>query len=58
MKYSDDIKNDMVGKTVESVSVNGFFVEITFTDGSEFCYEASDAGYSSYQLKLKDSDEK
>lgn len=57
MKRSDNIENDMVGKTVKRAYVDGYEVYIIFTDGSIFSYGASDAGYSSYSLELKDEEQ-
>lgn len=43
-------EKDLIGKTVESVDVDGFGVCIVFTDGTEFVYSSSDGGYSSWDV--------
>ena len=40
----------LIGKTVKEVDINGFEVYIIFTDGTIFDYEASDGGYSSWDI--------
>lgn len=40
----------LVGKTVAKIEVDGFDVEITFTDGTVFWYSASDGGYSNWDI--------
>ncbi len=41
---------DLIGKTIEKIDIDGYSVEIRFTDGTEFVYNASDAGYSSWDI--------
>lgn len=43
-------KEDLIGKTIETIDINGYGIEIHFTDGTEFVYYASDAGYSSWDI--------
>ena len=40
----------IVGKTVESASITGDNVTITFTDGTKFDYDATDGGYSCWSI--------
>ena len=47
-KYNDTIGKKLVGKTIESVLLNGGEVYLYFTDGSRFEYDASDGGWSTY----------
>ena len=48
-----DIDNELVGKTVTKADVNGFSIELTFSDGSVFIYGARDKEYSSWNF-IKD----
>ena len=41
---------ELVGKTIAESTVNGYGITLVFTDGSEFYYDASDGGYSSYEF--------
>ena len=41
---------ELIGKTIKSIDVDGFGVDIVFTDGTEFVYGASDGGYSSWDI--------
>ena len=43
-------ETDLIGKTVKEVFVDGFGVNIIFTDGTELVYSASDGGYSSWDI--------
>lgn len=47
-------EQDLIGKTVEEVNVDGYSVEIVFTDGITFLYSASDGGYSSWDVYTPD----
>ena len=46
-----EINKKLEGKTIKTANVDGFEVEIIFTDGSVFYYDASDGGYSNYSLR-------
>lgn len=46
-----DIEREMAGKTIRYAIVDGFEVVIYFTDGTTFEYNASDGGYSQYELR-------
>lgn len=43
-------KKDLIGKTIEKIDIDGYGVEIRFTDGTEFVYNASDAGFSCWDI--------
>lgn len=40
----------LVGKTIARIDVDGFDVDIVFTDGTVFEYESSDGGYSCWDI--------
>ena len=46
-----EIDKKLEGKTIKTANVDGFEVEIVFTDGSVFYYDASDGGFSCYSLR-------
>lgn len=52
-KYNSHIGKKLVGKTIKAVELDGFGIELRFTDGSGFEYEASDWGYSTYKFYKK-----
>ena len=41
---------DLIGKTIKEIVVCGYGIEILFTDGTEFVYDASDGGYSCWDI--------
>jgi len=43
-------EKDLIGKTIEKIDIDGYGVEIHFTDGTELVYNASDAGYSCWDI--------
>lgn len=43
-------EKDLIGKTIKSIDVDGFGVDIVFTDGTELVYGASDGGYSNWEI--------
>lgn len=43
-------EKDLIGKTIEKIDVDGYGIEISFTDGTEFVYDASDGGYSCWDI--------
>lgn len=45
----------LVGKTIKSIEVTGFRVEIETQDGYEFIYYPSDGGYSSWECSEKEN---
>ena len=48
--------NDLVGKTIKSIEVDGFGVCIHTTDGIVLDYSASDGGYSSWDITKEGKD--
>lgn len=44
----------LVGKTIARIEVDGFDVDIVFTDGTLFEYESSDGGYSCWNIYKND----
>ena len=46
----------LIGKTIKYARIRGFDVEIEFTDGSTFEYDASDGGYSTWRLIKEDKE--
>ena len=55
MNFNSDFEQKtneaLIGKTIKSAEVNGHSVIITFEDGTEFYYDASDGGYSCWSVK-------
>ena len=47
-------EKDLIGKTIEKIDIDGYGVEIRFTDGTEFVYNASDGGYSGWDISKGD----
>ena len=43
-------EKDLIGKTIKKIDIDGYGIEIYFTDGTEFLYNASDAGYSTWDI--------
>ena len=43
-------EQDIVGKTVEYAEISGFGVLIRFTDGTTLDFNASDGGYSTFEI--------
>ena len=43
-------EKDLIGKTIEEIDIDGYGIEIRFTDGTEFVYNASDGGYSGWDI--------
>lgn len=43
----------LIGKTIKTAKIDGYSVQLRFTDGSRFEYDASDGGYSTYDLYKK-----
>ena len=50
-----EIEKALIGKTINSAIVNGYEVVLCFDDDTIFNYDASDGGYSSYELTLLSS---
>ena len=47
-------EKDLIGKTIEKIDIDGFGIEICFTDGTVFEYNASDSGYSCWDISKGD----
>ena len=45
-----EISKRLIGKTIKKVSLDGFGIDIIFSDGTVFEFNASDGGYSTYNL--------
>ena len=43
-------EKNLIGKTIETIDIDGFSVEIRFTDGTEFVYNGSDGGFSWWDI--------
>ena len=43
-------EKDLINKTIEKIDIDEYGIEIRFTDGTEFVYNASDAGYSTWDI--------
>lgn len=43
-------EKDLIGKTIEKIDIDGYGIEIRFNDGTEFVYNASDGGYSCWDI--------
>lgn len=48
--YNEETNNFLKDKIIKSAKVDGFGMILEFTDGSKFEYEASDGGYSLFQI--------
>ena len=49
-------EKDLIGKTIESIEINGYGIEMRFTDGTVFEYDASDGGYSNWDITKGDNE--
>lgn len=47
------VEKALIGKTITDAIVNGYEVVLCFDDDTIFNYNASDGGYSSYELTKK-----
>lgn len=56
MTYTEKIVNKMIGKTIKNVDLDGFGMTIDFTDGTQFNFDASDGGYSEYEILEKEGE--
>lgn len=50
-KRGEIIEKEITSKTIQTASIDGFGVYLTFTDGTELEFDASDGGYSSFTIK-------
>lgn len=48
-------EKDLISKTIEKIDIDGYGVEIRFTDGTVFAYYASDGGYSNWEIAEDDN---
>ena len=55
---AEKISNEVEGKTIKLASIDGGRVYMTFTDGTIFEYNASDAGYSTFELRRENKHER
>lgn len=46
-----EINKKLEGKTIKTADIDGYEIEIIFTDGSVFHYDATDGGYSDWVLR-------
>lgn len=46
-----EINKDLEGKKITKADINGFGIILRFDDGTTFYYDATDGGYSSYELE-------
>lgn len=46
-----NIEKELIGKTITNAIVNGYEVVLIFDDDTILDYEASDGGYSCYELR-------
>ena len=46
-----NIEKELIGKTITNAIVNGYEVVLIFDDNTVLDYEASDGGYSCYELR-------
>ena len=51
------INKYLEGKTILKASVTGSEIELTFTDGVTFTYNATDGGYSFWELTNADGND-
>lgn len=50
--------DDLIGRVIIAAEVDGFGIKLKLDDGSAFEYDASDGGYSTWELITKDNCEK
>lgn len=46
-------ENSFIGKTVSYSYIDGYGIEIGFTDGTVFTYVSTDGGYSGWEIEHK-----
>lgn len=47
-------EKDLIGKIVEKIDIDGYGVDMIFTDGTILSYNSSDGGYSSWDVYAAD----
>ena len=48
--YQTRVQKQLIGKTISSAEIDGFGLNLKFTDGSELDYNATDGGYSTFEI--------
>lgn len=48
---------DLIGKTITAMSINGYSVFVTVDDGTTLYYDASDGGYSMWEIYMEGVDD-
>ena len=43
-------EKELIGKKITAININGFEVEIIVEDGTTLNYQASDGGYSNWEI--------
>lgn len=46
-------ETDLIGKTITEISIDGYGVLMTVDDGTTLYYDASDGGYSAWEIYRK-----
>jgi len=49
--YSEETEKQLIGRTIVKADVDGFGIRLVLDDGSRFEYDASDGGYSSWEIE-------
>ena len=57
VRSCQEFAKQLVGKTIKTAEVDGYGVWLTFDDGKEFHYNASDGGYSSFGIGDANTDD-
>jgi hypothetical protein len=50
---SEEEQKMFVDKKIKDIDVNGFYVFLSLEDGTELFYNATDGGYSSWEIQQK-----
>ena len=48
---------DFIGKTITELKINGHCIFLTVKDGTTLYYDASDGGYSTWEIYMKGSND-
>lgn len=49
-------ETDLIGKTITEMSIDGYCILMTVDDGTTLYYDASDGGYSAWDVYMKGAD--
>ena len=49
---SDKEKELFIGKKIKDIYVDGYYVEVLMEDGTKLEYDASDGGYSTWEITI------